>query len=942
MVRLVPSFLKNVIPGVYSSTEESTNNTEQDEGTRSSEAPPPITPIKDKEALEVTTNIATIALIDWGPPKLGTSTRTEDSGSRSIFNFFGTSENLSTSRTCKVPKVQESDFALYIQQIGDVVLQGTMQPLDSVIVPSHGQADATSDKVQKKYFEESYQLSGNKVFQLGLEQVPESIAHLESQLNTVNMQLSDLVGTHLRHVSNSFSCVGEVKDCFFNAKEKLNGIRCTFDSVQAHLYSSPTSCDAPESDNALPQILAKRKEIRGIISKLETLKAIVSTPDYIQGIVDISNIALAHIFCTLTINYFNDLSKFTLVNSVALVIKDTIANLERVADAKFIDLVNYTFTECFISPNVDDVLSSTLGKIEPILIVLIMENSLKSSLQTLEIMYSRTGEDKTPSSFPKDTLECIRNAYKWYTKLVQRIVCISLMHSEGKYKQSQNESKRIVEQVFLVMHKGNINTTQCDYSTLLKATTILKELFKLPEVCIFQSARENEEVLGSTPNSEASIEIIITSIRSLKVVLDELVTRHLVSSLHAFCTQSNSVESADALYSSLELLDDSFGLVIDEIKLMEESCMETTCNIICREYIQHFIADPEPLVSTCRELLTKEDRVQMYSTLFREKINYTGKILVESLYAECLGNVHNDLLGEDWTSYQDLHYDCNGTIKPFKLSNTVRNMYEQLKVCQKVCKMFPDNIELLSRCINTFAHYNTLMEMQIDETGTVRKFCLILESLRFFTFLIPQFIKDVISVDTTANEELEYHESLVGLGSNAEKCVVELRRLYKRALEALSGQMFATFTPLILEWIFYDAADTNDYLENTFTIESMETAKESFTSSISSASHVSNEDFIETDFLAENGNSGIEPFITAIKEAFEEISDILGNLDDLRYIFKTVFDKLLIVVTSQDPPIEKSDRFSNDCTKILTGLLHCTQIKLETFAFANALSNELS
>ncbi|EAN33183.1 hypothetical protein TpMuguga_02g00898 [Theileria parva strain Muguga] len=999
MVWLVPPFLRNII-GSAEDNQHVTSNHENkpeppEEDIKSSKDPNlnPFDPldspyiIKDEQlkGLGITSNIATIASIDWGPPKLNATLLDDlgNSGKHLLDMIRGnktTVENLEdiTKNIKTVPKVYESDFNVYLNQIEEIysecpefnILKDKLA--DNIESPSV-LVESSIDNVSREYFEDDYNIHENIIFNKTLDKIPESIEFLESQLMQINTQLRELVGTHLKHVGQSFVCIEDLKTSFVNVNDQISNVRSIFDNLKG-IYNSPVnysqskeskinqddispssarSMDSQTSESksyTLHEVLMYKKRILEVLDYLHLLKGISCTPEYIQGIIEINNMALARIFAYVVIQYFeNDLSKFKITNSVSLVLKDTISNLEQVGEAKFIDLTFFALTECYSCDDMEKYekeLRPTLEKIEPVLIVLTISGSISDTLSTLKntpiipINYS-TESPVTMDSF-QEHLDKVLRGFKhsnlFLLHLLNSLTCVYLFKKEGQYLPDSSKSSEIGKKMILKIHDSFTDGINRDYQKIAETTQFLKNQLKLPMTCKSGPYSEmylkflinsdlDEETKESVGNSDVNAQSTSTDIdnhgdsandeNKSSETEDKIATDlcNYYENLY-FVMEGVFVKALENLFSSFKI-ETVCGEAVTDIDSVVLSLKEV--EKIYKETVKNYTKCPKATEKMLTELLKKHLKYHKFqdgvSLQFVEKdlgsvltevlhryISAESKKNIELVFEQNLVKVHEDLNQETWDVFEKLELEG----KTYNLIHSSIRLNEHLDVYFGISEKFSFlSSASISKSINLFAYFSTLIENELEKNLCVKKLCLIIQTLDFFTFSIPLKIRNLSfhtqKTGKSEEDDTKNYDLLLVLGINAENCVMEAKILRKKSAELLSNFIFSQIKIHLINWVF----KYTDLQDNT---------------------------------QSEDPTEDVNLVIKTITDLYSECSQIF-SVEDLKETFADSFDKLVDLAKKQNLDFTKFDKFSDDCSRIMTELSHLSDIKLEILSLAHRLSN---
>nr|PVC49897.1 hypothetical protein MACL_00002668 [Theileria orientalis] len=1024
------------------------------------------------ESLEVTSNIATIASIDWGPPKLNPNVLDELGNSgRYLFDMLRgnklTFENpeLLKRNIKNVPKVYESDFNVYLEQMTKIESTDLNVSGDALSESDAGLSVLDNDKVSREYFEDDYNLNDNAIFNSDLEVIPNSIDFLESQLMVINSQLRELVGTHLKHVGESFVCIEDLKDSYLSVNDQLTNVRSVFDNLKG-IYHSPvdyhsfkisrsssrygrsrfardgstdlaaniseattnTTTSASASGDPLePQLnslhsssnlergsvdsngslgkrlfevkyneaytlhevlLLKRKVI-DVMENLTVLRGVVCTPEYVQGLVS-NEMALARIFAFCAYEYFRtDLAKFTLTNSVNLVLKDTIVNLERVAEAKFVDLCYFTFTKCYASeaslshgaagssfcsqgPNgvssdtsrsstnsassdgvgatrsarFEAELKGTLEKMEPVLIVLIISGILDEMFDTLKSTKMSPVEFKNAirvEQLPENLEELVTGlecSNLFVLHLLELVKTVRRQNESGKYLPDSERARKILERLIFKIQESFPDGINRDYQKIDETTQFLKSELDLPTSFKFQeyshywhyyrpdsslydlSAANSSNGSPLDPGGRGDIskfyEKLSWTVENLFVKSME----NLFNNLHL-----NELTNTDVndLFNEMETTLATIKGVEDEYRRSVKRasvCLQVTSRLVQsllttgagpysgasgdvasgmgRSYEEYGVLDEAG--KDAKGIHTGASVSSKLMKIFYNFVNAQVRRQVGQLFEQSLVEVHGNLNKEQWEEFEKIKLES----RAYNLIRSAVKLSEHLDIYFSISEKFPFlSAATVSKSINLFAYFNTLIENELERNLSVKKLCLILETLDYFTVLIPLKIRFISIHEGSGGLDvgsLEDYDKLLVLGINAENCVMESKLLRNKAAGLLANFVFSQIKMYLINWVF------------------------KYT------------DIQEGDAASQEGTEEVDMVIKTIEDLHAECAQFC-TVVDLKATFGDSFEKLVDLLRKQKVELSGCNKFSDDCTRIITNLAHLTDIKLEILSLAHGLSS---
>ncbi|UKK01609.2 hypothetical protein MACK_002427 [Theileria orientalis] len=1155
--------------------------------------------IKDEqlESLEVTSNIATIASIDWGPPKLNPNVLDELGNSgRYLFDMLRgnklTFENpeLLKKNIKNVPKVYESDFNVYLDQMTKIESTDLNMFGDSISESDSSLNVLDNDKVSREYFEDDYNLNDNAIFNSELEVIPNSIELLESQLMVINSQLRELVGTHLKHVGESFVCIQDLKDSYLSVNDQITNVRSVFDNLKG-IYHSPVDyhsfkisrsnsrfgktritreCSTDSAGNisdattnnttsasasgdpvvtqpsslsgscnlerasvdsngspgkrlfevkyneayTLHEVLLLKRKVIDVMEYLMILRGVVCTPEYIQGLVS-NDMALARIFAFCAYEYFRtDLAKFTLTNSVNLVLKDTIVNLEKVAEAKFVDLCYYTLAQCYAndatsnrgvaagsscnnqvsngagpgntnrsgvntsrsdsvgvtsSARFETEMKGTLEKMEPVLIVLTISGILDEIFDTLKSTKMSPVEFKNTIAVEefKQSLDAVFTGFEcsnlFLLHLLEFVKTVYVQNQSRKYLPDSEKARKILETLIFKIQESFPDGINRDYQKIEETTQLLKSELNLPTSFKFQEYNHYWSYYSGDSNLDGAATANSTNLLPLNG--DRYADIHNYYEKLSSTVENLFIKSMENLFNNLQLNEHASTDVNDVFNEMESTlatikgfeddyrrfvkrssgCLNVTDRLVSSLLMVDTGTDDgmgvNPVncsglgVSTSGGSVTTSRSGSIESRLMKIFYNFVNSQVrkqVGQLFEQSLVEVHENLNKEQWEEFEKVNMEnrvYNLILSSVKLS-------EHLDIYFSISEKFPFlSAATVSKSINLFAYFNTLIENELEKNLSVKKLCLIIETLDYFTILIPLKIRFISSLNASgygstsstpiASERHGFatptggidtgvesatavstkdnatsdgiHDrtysitNMDGSRGNALKDTAESTISDEGALEEVKGGLTATISdPNSSNDHNTYAHGTNAHAINSHFTDSHATGvttspvdegsggleagsmedydkllvlginaencvMESKLLRNKSASLLSNfifsqikmylinwvykyTDIQEGDSVSQEGTEEVDMVIKTIEDLHAECSQFC-TVEDLKATFGDSFEKLVDLLKKQNVELSGCNKFSDDCTRIITNLSHLTDIKLEILSLAHGLSS---
>ncbi|GIX62256.1 TelA-like protein [Babesia caballi] len=995
MVKLVPGFLKKIIVQKGTGAEhDGFRRGESSESTSSSAAGVAVDRSRVVSALEapgsregadhtaeedvfqkddsfehgITSNIATIALSDWGYPVY------DDSREEGIFSgkyLTGLLRNcvpsgdpledfIGASRTKLVPKVEESDFAEYIRQVS--VFYATMNEEPSLSEGAGGtnSSGAPSEThVSKEYYSEDYVVANNDVFREELDHIPAVMSSLEAQLEAVNGELQEMLERRYAHVHEACTSVEELHTRFLDVTKQIDRIRADLEgeAARAAATQDESSAAAPiekeELDDVLKSGIARKKDLQIMLGYLQMLRAITSIPEYIQGIADSNGIAIANIVSGSVVSYLRDeLGKFQLAQSIASVISETIANMERVAETKFVNLALIALTELGGSSDVTSAvysLGQSFDQMQQPLIALMNASRLRGALETLTLAseaskaafrYERGGTwGERLDAFDRQRSALLGYLFLsqvWGCMVLRRILCVA-MTKRGSQLLAPGESATLVQRILsLIQDRLSSATPRGNMATVSTISALASRAVVLPSLCddqmdyseVYETGvvkgglLSNEEV--SEPLNAGGIDDFMNYVASVKRIVDTAAvntfdefTRHMVLSCNfgsdfdvaEFISFVEGCKTLKGLYK--RLLVDINAKSIFSAMLVASLEGEGQSQEHGAASTAAVLADVKPKLANL-----ESGTALKFRELAGRAVRATGDSCLEALKLGNIVTVQNALANETWDDFDTRTYAVEQGEVQFALVKSCAMIDERLDLYLVLAEALPSTGESASQdCIQLMELYHSLMDTEASneqsaeaERGVnIRRSCLWAEALRYFSHRVSDVVNNTVNAmsaaaETDAREHALSTEDLSvrckSLYGAAQKCSDNLQSLRQRILQTVVNEVSNEMVEPLTEWALQSADAAYD-------------------------------------------DKGLKDMIQVVQKSVDVIAEVLKDQADVQTVFEMAFQQMHTAIPREKISEERKEDFRDSCSELITELSHNACIKLQIFSLADTLSNEL-
>ncbi|CDR96176.1 TelA-like protein [Babesia bigemina] len=916
----------------------------------------------------ITSNIATIALGEWGYP-LYEDCRDDSFFSGKYFtgflrNYVTSSDPLedfiSASRTKLIPKVEESDFAEYIRQIS--VFYATMNedaPSGDGAEGADRQAAPSEVHVPREYYSEGYVLSKNDVFKEEVERIPEIMTTLEAQLDAVNCELQEMLERRYVHVHEACTSVEELHNRFLDVTKQINRIRMDLEgettkgTIMKSLSTAPIKKE--ELDAILQKGISRKKELQTMLEYLQMFRAIIALPEYIQGIADSNGIAVANFLSQSVVNYLCDnLGKFKLAHSVAGVVSESILNIQRVAETKFINIALVALIDLRDTSDMKssiDSLKTMLDQMHQPLIALTNASMLRDAMETLTLACKGA---KAAIGYEKyDTWTELAKSFEghksrllsyfflsqvWGCMVLRRMLCVERMRQDKTLSMESTESVKLAEKVLSVVQDRMSSTNPVgNMTTVSTISALVSKTVVLPPMCmndidywsIYQSGIRTDSNLNKTKGSDsidADIsDVLAAYVASIKHIVDTAsknsfddFANHVVltSNFKAEFDVSefiNFVESCKALKTQYERLQ----VDIKAMYLFPSMILRTLDNEWRSDKHSKMVLSPG--ITAIKSILPDEDRDITYEfrAIVDRVIKSLGVSCLEVLKSNNVTCVQSALAEEIWDApYAHSYSTADGEV-PFLLMKSCASIDERLNLYLLLAEALPCTGECASQdCTQLIEVYHSMIDAEVSmlhfqeadiDSSTMRKACLIAEALRYFSHRITDVVKNTINAMSAAVVAHAYEPNACpadldakrkGLHEAAGQCSDNLKSLSRRMLETISNEIGSKMARQMNFWVLQPSDSCYD-------------------------------------------DKALHDMIQIVQNSVDIVSKVLMDVADVQFVFANAFKQLHTVIPVEDINEQLKEDFRDSCAELITRLSHNTCIKLEIFSLADTLSNEL-
>ncbi|ORM42050.1 uncharacterized protein BXIN_0901 [Babesia sp. Xinjiang] len=993
MVRLVPEFLKKIIVHKGSNTRPNSPNvlaasdsthTSLTEGTldgassvkavvsaNDHKTPDTADSIVFKgDVIEhgITSNIATIALGDWGYPVY------EDRRDEGIFYgkyFAGLLRSyvvngdpldciIAASRSKLIPKVEESDFAEYVRQISVFYAMMGEDTTNCENLKTTKDKDVPSDThIPKDYYSDTYVIEKNDVFRKELDCIPDILSSMEAQLEAVNGELQEMLERRYVHVHEACTSVEELHVRFLELTKQINRMRADLEGETSEMkavHNAPSkeiSMEA-ELDSILQSGIARKKDLQIILGHLQMLRAIVALPEYVQGVADSRGIAVANLVGNCVIKYLHgDVWKFKMVQSIVSVVKETVTNLERVAETKFVNLALVALMEFGGSADIPasvEALRAAINQIKQPTTALMNASMIEVALQTLKtashvsrpIFHYEECDNwyELMDSFEKhrtSLLTYIFLSQVWGCMILRQILCVKNMKRTDDQTQETDSYGLLVQRVLSAIRDclsstaphGNLATVPASYQ-------LVNKLAELPGLCEdkfnYGSFLETQvtddihpiKVTNSEPVDFEGVEEFLRHCALIKHIVDEVVqtifadfAQHMIL-LYKWKTDF-------AVSDVLSFIEGSKTFMMKYRRLLNDINRKYVfCPMLLRTLEDEWVAHTQK-TSPDDWFAGVKAGISNLGKLATCKFSETVEAAVQNIGLSCLeaiilGNIvglQTSLGKETWDEYYTQQYVVEKEELSFTLPKSCVMVDERLNLYLVIAQSLPAVAEGASYdCLQAMKMFHSLMDAEVSgiefsdlgvDVLVMRKSCLIAEALRYFSHRVNDVVVNALKSISAAFTSDEYGTTLASpelesrsnkLYDDTKKCVDDLESLKQRILHIVSKYIGNKLRRKVETWI----------------------------------SHPSD---------APYEDSEVNDIIQIIQKSLDTITEILKDVTDVQLAFEMAFQQVHQGLKRDAIDAQRKEEFRDSCAKLITQLSHNTCIKLEICCLADTLSNEL-
>ncbi|EDO05119.1 hypothetical protein BBOV_I000250 [Babesia bovis T2Bo] len=989
MVKLVPEFLKKII--VQKGVNNRTNNTNTAEVSRSNTLlTDGLSHIKgvnfnseeEEETssgainrtyhqgshleLGITSNISTIALRDWGCPVYD-EIREEGVFTGKYFTGFlrnyvasgDHSDALQASNKSKVIPKEEFDFTEYISQVSvfySMMEEGINDAQNTDSINENHLPSETH--VPKEYYSEDYQVEKNEVFRKELECIPEVMSSMEAQLETVNAELQEMLERRYIHVHEACTSVEELHARFQDLTQQINRIRADIESETA-LTNTPTrnttNADVEkELDSVLQNGIARKKDLQILLGYLQELRGITALPEYIQSVSESHGIAIANIVATCSIKYlYGDAGKFKLAKSMASVLNDTIANLERVAETKFVKLALMALLELGNNNDVTtsiELMKTSLRHMQQPLVALMNATTLRDALSTLRTTSNVSRNTNKIGKFDNwysfaDTFEKQKVALLaylflcqvWGCMILRQILCVQRMKRRDAEILQPEESTMLIQKILHV-----IRETLCPTSPRGNLTAnspinrLITKAIVLPTTCedafdyasYFECQSMDEVILDSGIDTDiANISLVdeyLGYCASIKNIVDDISKNafaDFASQMILYCTWKEEREVQDfvTFIEGYKTFRTKYDRLLAEINANDVffSMLWQTLETEWNEHKSHAVeSNWLPGIKNGLANLEKSRNTQLGS-IVEDNSRKVGMSCLESMKVGNMVAVQNAFVRETWDKYKTSIYAMEQDEEMFSLVTSCTALDERLNLYPFLAEALPDVADAVAQdCVHLVEMFHSLVDAEVSslefspielDYTLVRKSCLMAEALRYFSHRVIDVVTKALnnaseSINTyersatVVSEELE--SNFKDLYQGAQKSSDDMESLKQRLLHMLSEAISLQLKQHVTLWVSQRHSE---------------------------AYH----------------DGEVKKIIHIIQQSVDVISDIIKDPTDVQLVYEMAFQHVHVGVNPGNIEDERKEYFRDSCADIITQLSHYTCIKLEICCLADTLANEL-
>lgn len=917
----------------------------------------------------ITSNIATVALDDWGYPDFNDQ---EDINKFSgkylsvLLKNYSPGGILSESplvsiRANPVPKVDESDFSEYIRQVSMLYIAMEENLVNGYnFNVSANVEDGPSSPVSMEYYSEKYEVASNEIFKNDIENIPAIMASMERQLSTVNGELQELLERRYGHVREACTSVEELYKRFLDVTNLINNIRIDLeggkvvvDETTTEQAEKPPLIDKGELECILESGVERKRSLENMLRDLHTLCSIAQMPEYIQGLSDSSGLALANIIRGYVLNYIgSELSHFKLAQSVASVISEAMSNVERVAETKFINLARIALVELSEFESLNDGvdhLNVFLKQLHQPLIALLNASSLQHALDTLEQLSadskatfkykSYENWDELYSDFGIYSTKVIKFVFLshvWGCMIMRRVICIELSKTKGEYLLSPEESNKLIRKILSIIQDRQSDLPQTEnMASLSHISTIIRGTISLPEICgdkmdfgaIFENGIQNEGTTHKRKGAEAVdateegpyvgyVETLMRIISSVTCNTVKEFAGHFQlqcrltadSEIHEFVDFIDRVKDLKGLYGTLLSEIHTKGLfdaMLSEVVSRELKAECHSQNQVCFDFSGIFGT------AYAAESLYKCKK------LANQALQSIASSCLEPLKLSNIISLQKVMADEKWEEYKSHDLSDEQSESSFALVGSSFIIDERLRFYHLLADVAPSFFDdIMQDCVQLVALYNSMLDAETSvlqspgtelDSPTIIKLCLMAESLRYFSMRVIQ----VLQKASTAKAN---HDTMYGQCEEDESLEKDGKAMSSESVAEKCSDDLETLKQRNMHIV---STDIGMKMRSHMIIWVLQSPDVTY------------------------DDTALRDMINVVQESVDLISAIMKDVTDVQMIFEVAFQQLNGSIPKEEIANELTDYFRDSCTELITGLSHNTCIKLEVFWLAETLSNEL-
>lgn len=917
----------------------------------------------------VTSNIATIALGDWGYPIIGSAQgELKISGKyfkgllRNCVNSIDPLEGfIAVSPASRIPKVEESDFAEYLRQVS--TLYGTMEG-ESVLGEKSdpcGTAEDTSDShVPKEYYSESYDIAKNRLFQQELDNIPTILSSLELQLKTVNGELQELLERRYTHVHEASISVEELHKRFLDVTTQINGIRIDLDGGSASSDGATgthraaiSTFNKEELDGILLSGIERKRILQGMLSQLQLLRAIAAVPEHIQSIADSNGLAVANIVRDYMVHYLEtELSSFRIAQTVASVLGETASTVVRVAETKFINLALVAIVEVCNSTDISEGIESLkaiLNQLSQPLIALVHASSMEVALVTLAVTSKDSKAIFTYGEY--DTWSDLMAAFErhgnklitflfllhvWGCMLLRRVFCAERSPAHSRKIITAEEAVALIKKLLLIIQDRAASVSQHgNMATVSQISALISNSITLQSFCdddmdyasIYDKGLEDDAASNQNNFSDDTegdhTSSFANYVASVKGTMDgvamktfEDFVRHLVISCNIAI--DFEVKEFAAFIEHLKAFSLRYEQLLKDIQARDLLFSMVRIGL-SRELESHASVEGSTasvMLDTLNEDSNAEEDIHYrLRELADQAILSIGISCLEPLKLGNITKVQKALAEETWDEFHihssPLYDESFALVKSASAIDERLNLYSLLIDASPSCRE-----DATQDCIQLVSLYHSLLDAEISvlqssetdlDDAVMHKACLMAESLRYFSRRVVNVAGEAsTSVDTVCHNI----ESSTELSSGDDG---SSRQGYYTSVEKCSDDIESLKQRLL----HILSTDIGNKMKRCMVMWVLQPTDSPY------------------------DDTGLQEMIQVVQKSVDVISVVLKDVTDVQMVFEIAFQQLHASIRRDAIEVERIDEFRDSCMEFITRLSHNICIKLEICWLADTISNEL-